>query len=53
MFGSLKSQTTSLVPLFKLLDKVVQVKQMVDDMLDMCEAVVAPEDHPEAGPNPG
>ena len=25
----------------------------MDDMLDMCEAVVTPEDHPEAGPNPG
>ena len=53
MFGSLKSQRTSLVPLFRLLDKVVQVKQTVDDTLDMSGAVVTPEDHPEAGPNPG
>ena len=53
MFGSLKSQRTSLVPLFWLLDKVAQVKQMVDDTLDMSKAVVAPEGHPEVGPNPG
>ena len=53
MFGSLKSQRTSLVPFFKLLEKVVQVKQTLDDMLDICEAVVAPEDHPEVGSNPG
>ena len=53
MFISLKSQRTSLVPLFRLLDKVVQVKQMVDDTLDMSGAVVTPEGHPEAGPNPG
>ena len=45
MFGSLKSQRTSLVLLFKLLDKVVQVKQTVDDTLDMSGAVVTPEDH--------
>ena len=53
MFGSLKSQRTSLVLLFKLLEKVVQVKQTVDDTLDMSEAVVAPEGHLEVGPNPG
>ena len=53
MFSSLKSQRTSLVPLYRLLDKVVQVKQTVDDTLDMSGAVVTPEGHPEAGPNPG
>ena len=53
MFGSLKSQRTSLVPLFKLLDKVAEVKQMVDDTLDMSKAVFAPEGHKEFGPNPG
>ena len=53
MFGSLKSQRTSLVPLFRLLDKIAEVKQKVDDTLNMSEAVVAPEGHPEAGPNPG
>ena len=53
MFGSLKSQRTSLVPLFKLLDKVAQVKQTVDDTVDMIKAVVAPERHKEFGPNPG
>ena len=53
MFGSLKSQRTSLVPLFRLLDRVVQVKQTVDDTLDMSGAVVTPEGHPEVGPNPG
>ena len=53
MFGSLKSQRTSLVPLFRLLDSVAQVKQKVDDTLDMSGAVVALEGHPEAGPNPG
>ena len=35
MFSSLKSQRTSLVPLFRLLDSVAQVKQKVDDTLDM------------------
>ena len=53
MFGSLKAQRTSLVPLFKLLDKVAEVKQMVDDTLDMSKAVVTPEGHSEVGPNPG
>ena len=34
MFGSLKAQRTSLVILFKLLDRLVEVKQQVDDTLD-------------------
>ena len=53
MFGSLKSQRTSLVPLFKLLDRLVEVKQQVDDTLDMSKAVVAPVGHPDVAPNPG
>ena len=53
MFGSLKAQRTTLVPLFKLLDRIVEVKQKVDDTLDMSKAVVAPVGHPDVGPNPG
>ena len=53
MFYSLRSQRTSLVPLFRLLDSVAQVKQKVDDTLDMSGAVVTPEGQPEVGPNPG
>ena len=53
MFGSLKAQRTSLVPLFKLLDRLVEVKQQVDDTLDMSKAVVAPVSHPDVGPYPG
>ena len=53
MFGSLKSQRTSLFPLFGLLDRVAQVKQSVDDTLDMSGAVVTPEGHPDVGPDPG
>ena len=52
MFGSLKSQRMSLVPLFKLLDRLVEVKQQVDDTLDMSKAVVAPVGHPDVAPNP-
>ena len=53
MFGSLKAQRTSLVLLFKLLDRLVEVKQQVDDTLDMSKAVIAPVSHPDVGPNPG
>ena len=53
MFGSLKSQRTSLVLLFKLLDRLVEVKQQVDDTLDMSKAVIAPVSHPDVAPNPG
>ena len=53
MFGSLKSQRTSLVPLFKLINRLVEVKQQVDDNLDMSKAVIAPVGHPDVGPNPG
>ena len=41
MFGSLKSQKMSLVLLFKLLERLLEVKQQVDDTLDMSKAVVA------------
>ena len=53
MFGSLRAQRSALVPLFKLLDTIVEVKQKVDDTLDMSKAVVAPVGHPDAAPNPG
>ena len=45
----MKSQRTSLVPLFRLTDQVPQVKQQVDETLDICGAVVIPEGNPEAG----
>ena len=53
MFGSLKSQRTSLVLLFKLLDRLVEVKQQVDDTLDMSKAVIAPLGNADVAPNPG
>ena len=53
MFGSLKSQRTLLVRLFRLTDHIAQVKQQVDETLDISGAVVIPEGHPEAGVNPG
>ena len=53
MFASMKSQRTSLVPLFRLTDLVTQVKQCVDETLDISGAVVIPEGHSEAGVNPG
>ena len=53
MVGSLKAQRNALVLLFKLLDRLVEVKQKVDDTLDMSEAVVAPVSHSDVGPNPG
>ena len=53
MFGSLRAQRSALVPLFKLLDKIVEVKQKVDDTLDMSKAVVAPVCQPNVDPNPG
>ena len=47
MFGSLRAQRSALVLLFKLLDTIVEVKQKVDDTLDMSKAVVAPVGHPD------
>ena len=38
MFCSLKAQRNVLVLLFKLLDRLVEVKQKVDDTLDMGKA---------------
>ena len=49
MFASMRSQRTSLVPLFKLRDAVTRVKMQVDDTLDSSGAVVIPDDDPEAG----
>ena len=48
MFASMKSQRTSLVPLFKLTDLVARVKQHVDDTLEISRAAVVPKDNPEA-----
>ncbi len=31
----------------------MEVKQKVDNTLDMSKAVIAPVDHPDVGPNPG
>ena len=49
IFASMKSQRTSLVPLFKLGDVVTRVEMQVDDTLDSSGAVVVPDDCPEAG----
>ena len=49
MFASLKSQRTSLVPSFRLMDQVTQVKQQVDETLDICRAAVIPDGSPQAG----
>ena len=49
MFASMKSQRMSLVPLFRQLDKVAQVKQCVDETLDISGTAVVPEGNPEAG----
>ena len=45
----MKSQRTSLVPLFRLRYQFAQVKQHVDETLDICGAAVIPEGNPEAG----
>ena len=47
MFTSMKSQKTSLVPLFRLSDQVAQVKQYGDETLDIYGAAVVPEGNPE------
>ena len=44
----MRSQRTSLVPLFKLRDVVTRVKMQVDDTLDSSRAVVILDDDPEA-----
>ena len=49
IFASLKSQRTSLVLLFMLMDQVTQVKQQVDETLDICGAAVITEGNSEAG----
>ena len=53
MFCSFKAQRTSLVPWYKLLDRLVEVKQQVYNTLDMSKAVIAPVGHSEIGSNPG
>ena len=47
MFTSIRSQGTSLVPLFKLRDMVTRVKMQMDDTLDGSGAVVILDDDPE------
>ena len=49
IFASMTSQRTSLVPLFKLADFIAQVKQWVDETLEISGAAVVPDDNPEAG----
>ena len=44
MLVAMRSQRTSLIPLFKLGDVVTRVKMQVDDTLDSCGAVVIPDD---------
>ena len=48
MFASMRSQRTSLVPLFKLTDFLAKVKQQVDETLDISVAVVVLDGDPEA-----
>ena len=47
-FASIRMQRTSLVPLFKLVDELTQVKRDMDDTLDGCEAGVAGKDDPSS-----
>ena len=48
-FASIRAQRTSLVPLFKLVDELTQVKRDMDDTLDGCGAGVADRDDPSSG----
>ena len=45
----MKSQRTSLNPISKLTDTVIDIKHKLDEAQDMSRAVVTPQDHPEAG----
>ena len=45
MHASIRSQTTSLVPLFKLTDEVMKVKLEVDNTLKRCRAIVVGDQH--------
>ena len=45
----MRSQRTSLVPVFKLEDRVNRVKMQVDDTFDSSGPVVVLDDDPEAG----
>ena len=49
MFASIRSQRTSLIPLFKLRDAITRVEMQVDDTLDSSGAVVILDDCLEAG----
>ena len=47
MMGSIRSQRTSLVTLFKLRCAVTRVKMHVDDILDGSGVIVVPDDDPK------
>ena len=47
MMASIRSQRTSLVPLFKLRGAVTRVKMQVDDILDGSGVIVVPDDDPK------
>ena len=49
LFALMRSQRTSLVPLFKLTNFVARVKQCVDETLEISGADVVQDDNPEAG----
>ena len=49
MFASMRSQRTSLVPIFILRDLIAKVKLQVDEFLDISGAVVILDGDPEAG----
>ena len=49
MFTSMRSQRTSLVPLFKLTDFVAKVKQCMDETLVISGAAFLLDDNPEDG----
>ena len=48
MQASIRSQRTSLVPLFKLADKVTEVRMEVLDIIEACKVTVFGEDDAKA-----
>ena len=48
MQDSMRSQRTLLVPLFKLVEKVIRVKMEVDDPQDTCDTEFFGKDHDKA-----
>ena len=47
IMASIRSERTSLVPLFKLRGAVTRVKMQVDDILDGSGVIVVPDDDPK------